>query len=285
MAGHRTGGAMEYLILTGVLLFLLFLIYGYVLNFALKTEYYTVSSASIRQDIRLVLLTDLHACEHGPGNSRLLNKIQQLSPDFICIAGDMTVKGGKNTESVLVFLHRLSQRYPIYYAPGNHEIRMTEHHEYRRRLQEMGIQYLENQTISLKENICIAGLDMPEYWYHKFWQKRVCSPEYIEELLGSRKKGAFTILLAHNPEYFPCYAEWGADLTLSGHIHGGMARLPLLGGVISPSLRLFPKYDAGQYESRGRFMILSRGLGLHDIKFRFFNVPEISCIKLQKMAR
>jgi hypothetical protein len=64
-----------------------------------------------------------------------------------------------------------------------------------------------------------------------------------------------------------------------------MARLPLLGGVISPSLRLFPKYDAGQYESRGRFMILSRGLGLHDIKFRFFNVPEISCIKLQRMGR
>ena len=100
---------MVYLILTGVLLFLIFLIYGYVLNYALKTEYYTVSSASIRQDIRLVLLTDLHACEHGPGNSRLLDKIQQLSPDFICIAGDMTVKGGKNTESVLAFLHRLSQ--------------------------------------------------------------------------------------------------------------------------------------------------------------------------------
>ncbi len=273
---------MEYLIFTGVVLAVLLLLYGYGLNYALKTECYTVTSPGLRKDIRIVLLTDLHACEYGPGNSRLLDKINDLSPEFICIAGDMTVKGGKNTETVLTFLRRLVQRYPVYYAPGNHEIRMTDHIEYRRRLQEMGIHYLENKIMPLENNICIAGLDMPEYWYHKFWQKRVCSPEYIEELLGRRRKGAYTILLAHNPEYFPCYAEWGADLTLSGHVHGGMARLPFVGGVISPSLRLFPKYDAGQYEYRGRYMILSRGLGLHDIKFRFFNVPEISCIKLQK---
>ena len=66
----------------------------------------------------------------------------------------------------------------------------------------------------------------------------------------------------------------------SGHVHGGIMRLPKLGGVISPSLRLFPKYDAGQFEENGHKMVLSRGLGLHHIKLRFFNRPEISVINL-----
>lgn len=48
--------------------------------------------------------------------------------------------------------------------------------------------------------------------------------------------------------FFDAYAGWGADLTLSGHIHGGIVRIPGIGGVISTSYRLFPKYDGGYYE-------------------------------------
>ena len=211
-----------------------------------------------------------------------MKKINEISPSFICIAGDMTVKNGKNTDSVLNFLRRLSVRYPVYYSPGNHEIRMPEYDDYRYRVKEMGIHYLENQTVRTGNNICIAGLDLPEYWYHKCWQKREYSAKKVTEQLGCPQTGQFTIMLAHNPEYFPWYAEWGADLVLSGHIHGGIARLPFVGGVLSPSLRLFPKYDAGQFEQKGTYMVLSRGLGLHHIKFRFFNLPEISAIKIKK---
>ena len=72
-------------------------------------------------------------------------------------------------------------------------------------------------------------------------RSRDFSKEEVEKLLGSPKKDTFSILIAHNPEYFPYYAAWGADLTVSGHIHGGIMRLPWIGGVISPSLRLFSK--------------------------------------------
>ena len=126
----------------------------------------------------------------------------------------------------------------------------------------------------------ITGLDLPEYWYHKCWQKRELTKERLNELIGVCRKNECNILLAHNPEYFPQYTKWGADLTLSGHVHGWIARLPVLGGVIAPSLRLFPAYDAGEFEKNGHHMIISRGLGLHHIKLRFFNRPEISVIKL-----
>ena len=112
--------------------------------------------------------------------------------------------------------------------------------------------------------------------------------EHLEQLLGVCHRDCFNLLLAHNPEYAEQYAAWGADLTVSGHVHGGIMRLPLLGGVIAPSLRLFPKFDAGLYSFReGRAMIVSRGLGLHHIKLRFFNRPEVSVINLscQKTGR
>lgn len=205
--------------------------------------------------------------------------IQRQNPDILLVAGDMTVKNGNHTESVTAFLKEIVSVAPIFYAPGNHEIRMPEYEVYQQSLKQMGIKYLKNEAVSCGE-VDIYGLDLPEYWYHKVWQKREFSKEKVEKLLGSVKKDKFSILLAHNPEYFKSYAKWGADLTVSGHIHGGIMRLPWIGGVISPSLRLFPKYDSGEFEENGKKMILSRGMGLHHIKLRFFNRPEISVIKI-----
>ena len=75
--------------------------------------------------------------------------------------------------------------------------------------------------------------------------------------------------------YFDYYAKWGADLVLSGHVHGGLLRLPIIGGVISPQIKLFPKYTGGLYKLNKAVMIVSRGLGTHTIRFRFFNPPEL----------
>ena len=83
---------------------------------------------------------------------------------------------------------------------------------------------------------------------------------------------------AKHPE---TYAKWGADLTLSGHLHGGIMRLPILGGVIAPSYHLFPKYDAGLFRIGNQKMIVSVGLGSHSIKIRLFNPPKIDVITLQ----
>ncbi len=253
------------------------LVYGYCLNFFPVREEYVLTVSGLQRDVRFLLLSDLHACDTGRGNQKLLRMIRAEEPDFICIAGDMTVKNGKHTHRVLTFLRELAVRYPVYYSPGNHEIRMPDYERYKAALKEMGVVYLENERASAAPGIAVVGLDLPEYWYHKCWQRRDLPEETLAEWLGN-PPDSFTILLAHNPEYFPRYADWGADLTLSGHIHGGIARLPVLGGVLSPSLRLFPKYDAGLFSRGEKRMIVSRGLGLHHIKFRFFNRPELSSV-------
>ena len=271
-----------------VIVFFVFLVIGMIYPHMLVTEEYEICSSHLSANRRFVLLTDLHGCMHGQKNSKLLHMIEKAQPDFICIAGDMTVKNGHHTDEMTELVQQLCRTYPVYYSSGNHEKKMPAADDYKEKLKEAGVCYLENESIAIEGNIVIYGLDLPEQWYHKFWQRREMKAEHLEQLLGVCREDCFTLLLAHNPEYAEQYAAWGADLTVSGHVHGGIMRLPLLGGVIAPSLRLFPKFDAGLYSFReGRAMIVSRGLGLHHIKLRFFNRPEVSVINLscQKTGR
>ncbi|MCM1569376.1 MAG: hypothetical protein NC081_08015 [Roseburia sp.] len=100
--------------------------------------------------------------------------------------------------------------------------------------------------------------------------------DYLPGLLGQPSDGKYTILLAHKPDYFPQYAAWGANLTLAGHVHGGVVRVPFWGkGVLSPDIRLFPEYDGGIFRKGQAVMLVSRGLGYHTIPFRLFNPAEL----------
>ncbi|MDE7478526.1 MAG: hypothetical protein K2M91_11355, partial [Lachnospiraceae bacterium] len=58
-------------------------------------------------------------------------------------------------------------------------------------------------------------------------------------------------------------------------VHGGIMRLPFLGGVIAPSYKIFPKYDGGVFQYGKSTMLLGRGMGSHTIPFRFFNPAEL----------
>lgn len=277
---------MFWFIMCGLAVFLLLILYGFCQNFFLCTEFYTVKAADVTKEKRIVLLADLHGNHFGKGNDKLLTEIVWAEPDCVCIAGDMTVKNGKGAREMIAFLGKLAKKYPVYYAPGNHEIRMPHYGRYRRKLEEKGVVYLENEWV-ISDGYAIGGLDLPEYWYHKCWDKRELDKKTLSEIIKppgqiSGGEKLFSILLAHNPEYFRTYADFGASLVLSGHIHGGIARLPGFGGVISPSLRLFPAYDAGLFQEGESYMVLSRGLGLHHIRLRFFNRPELSIIDISR---
>lgn len=265
------------------------LIYGYCSNFLLKTEHYQVrmpagsGEKGEAEALRLVMLADLHGAVFGAGNRRLVERVRAEQPDLICIAGDMTVKDGRGTDSCLSLCRELLSVCPVYYAMGNHEIRMPGYENYCRRLKDIGVCVLDNECRHLMlrhTRIGIYGWNADEYYFHKFWQKRELTEEELRSVVGVPASGEYCVLLAHNPEYFDVYCRWGADLVCSGHVHGGIARLPLAGGVIDPSLRLFPKYDAGLYEKGTSAMVLSRGLGTHHIRLRFFNLPEISVVNV-----
>ena len=147
---------------------------------------------------------------------------------------------------------------------------------YEEALQKIGIRRLVNEHTVLEESgICIYGSEIDKLYYKRFGIQPM-DREYLKSLLGQPSAEKYTILIAHNPDYFPKYADWGADLVLAGHVHGGMVRVPIWGkGVVSPNVRLFPKYDGGEFTLGKTRMLLSRGLGMHTIPIRLFNPGEV----------
>ena len=254
---------------------------------------YEVESEKLTKECTFVLLSDLHNKSFGKDNEKLLREIKKLAPDSILVAGDMmTAQKGDKFHVALRFMDQLAKEYPIYYGMGNHEYRAglyseqygNIYEEYMSGLHSCGIEPLINETVSLPSaNINICGLQMDRCYYKRF-RKYPMKEDYLPEVLGKPQQDKFQILIAHNPEYFEEYAKWGADLVVSGHVHGGLMRLPYLGGVVSPKLTIFPKYDGGRFREGNSEMILSRGLGTHTLPIRIFNPGELIMIRLRPAA-
>lgn len=110
-------------------------------------------------------------------------------------------------------------------------------------------------------------------------QKQVQRKKNLKTLLGKPDENEFHILLAHTPRYAKEYFNWGADLTLSGHYHGGVLRLPFGGkGALSPDFVLFPKYCYGLFKKGEQKLITGSGLGEHTIPIRIANPRELVVI-------
>lgn len=273
-----------------IILILFFLTVAIIDGNRFHTVCYTVESEKLTEECSFVVLSDLHNKSYGKNNEALLETIEKLRPQGILIAGDiLTARPEHPLDTALSLIEALSKHYPVYYGVGNHETRLRLYPEiygdmgerYDRGLEKLSVRLMRNESVSLdKGNLRITGLDMERQFYKRLLKTKM-ELSYLEEALGKASEERFQILLAHNPDYFEEYAAWGADLVLSGHVHGGVCRLPLLGGVISPSLRLFPKYDGGRFQMGESTMILSRGLGSHTIPLRIFNPGELVFLTLK----
>ena len=91
--------------------------------------------------------------------------------------------------------------------------------------------------------ITLYGLELSQKYFSRLAHGKKLTLQEMEYYLGKKKRDEYAIVLAHNPVFFPVYAAWGADLVCSGHLHGGMVRIPGIGGIISPQMCFFPKYE------------------------------------------
>lgn len=269
------------------------------IHHTLKMEEYWIKvpqMTSGQVPVNCVLLTDLHGNQFGNHNQRLIEAIKKTKPDMIFISGDMFVKSKTFDPTVaLELIKELVKICPVYYGNGNHEKKVCDFWEesredfflYKKQVEEMGVHYLMNESIDVNLNdipFRITGLDLGLEHFQKIYKKPTLNVEKITEYIGNPcEVERFQILIAHNPQYFDEYANWGADLVLAGHVHGAMIILPGLGGVIAPNWKVFPKYDFGEFHIGKSTMILSRGLGMHTLKIRIFNEPEISVIHFVSM--
>lgn len=243
---------------------------------------YNVAVPNGLEGLRILLLSDLHCNPLICNNKKVLRRFKAEQPDVILLAGDMISKYGKKENlRVPAFLKKLTEIAPVVYGMGNHEeVLRTNFPEtfnaYRRQVEEMGIHFPDNETVTLilqGKNVDFAGLTLKhEYYYKK--KRRMLPEEATEELAIEHPER--TVLLAHFPDHFPAYAKL-APLVVSGHNHGGIIRLPVVGGFISPQLYL-PPYTRGCYNEGDSTMVVSAGIGSHSLPARLFNRVEYCVI-------
>ncbi len=248
---------------------------------------YKLKSDKVQENtsFHFVFLSDLHNHQYGNENVDLLEKIKTLKPDFILIGGDMITR--TNSESydvVFPFLEYLSKIAPVYYALGNHEQKLRcfpekyqlSYDDFQNFIETTRIRLLINKRESLRcsgNHIGINGLEIPVEWYDLFHKAGETCEELQSAAASMQEAASFEILLAHNPKYMKQYLKTKPDLILSGHLHGGVLRIPAIGGVIAPDLRLFPKYSGGYYKEDNCNIITSHGLGTHSVPIRI-NCPS-----------
>ncbi len=270
----------------------LWLLYEVYQHSAVQYKTTEVEYKGLDREIRFCLISDLH--NNRKNYSNIVECIRDFRPEAVLLAGDMVDKRNKENTRALQMLKVLAGEFPVYYSEGNHEASLKSKHpelweEYIQDFPE-NVVYLDNRGVFLEEGngsslkeprrrkqVFISGLSLPKNFYKKgsLYKKEDDLPDLPVP------ENCFHVLLAHNPEYAPIYSKYKADLILSGHLHGGLLRLPFLGGMVSPRLR-FPAKDAGLSRvSEKSFLFISRGLGSHTIPLRFFNRVEVNFIVLK----
>lgn len=238
------------------------------------------------ENFKILQISDLHNCAYSKGNKKLLELIKEATPDIIAITGDMIDSRKTKPEVSLTLAKELVKIAPCYYVTGNHEARLKEKAEdFIRKLTKTGVTHLDNKTAEItkqNEKILLIGVKDPfYYWTKEHFNRQEIMRRNLSKIT-CKEESRFRVLLSHRPELFDVYTEFGIDVALTGHAHGGQIRLPLIGGLFAPCQGFSPEYTSGHHKKVNTNLIVSRGLGNSSFPLRIFNPPEIVLVKLKK---
>lgn len=260
-------------------------------NNLLTVTEYNIDLADLSGDARIVVISDLHGKEYGKDNSRLLSKISEQKPDAIFVVGDMlddsdAENGFSKTTKLLASLSDIA---PVYFSFGNQEKEYSDDiiDGFVNTITENGIIALDEAFVDCEINgqkIRVGGTTGYAFPFGRPKEEFENSDEYIF-LKDMEKTDLPTIVLSHKPDTFifnGAHNYWNnIDLVVSGHTHGGVIRLPFLGGLYAPMQGFFPEYDCGFYMLGEKMkMVITSGLSGYNFIPRFLNLPEICVLNL-----
>lgn len=247
----------------------------------LEISRYEVKSQKLPESFdgfKIVQLSDLHGAEFGEDGMELVEKVKELEPDIIALTGDFVTDEG-DLAAVEKLAARLTELCPVYFVSGNHEFGSGLAVKVRNILERAGVKYLSNEYLTIsrgEDGILLGGVEDPLAYAD------MLSPDELAQKMNDAAPDAFKILLGHRNYWMTEYPELPVDLIFCGHAHGGLIRIPGVGGLIGTDRRLFPDFDAGEYNNGRYTLIVSRGLGNSVSIPRVFNRPEIVCVELTR---
>lgn len=269
--------------------FLFFLIFIIIIwlynNFTLKVTRQHLYYDNVQNEVKVIVLSDLHAEKYGIRNKTIINTIEKESPDIICVLGDMysnySIIGEENIEiSIELMSSLITNGYPVYFVPGEHD----NDKDYLQALREHKVRVMDYKT----EIISVGDTDIQIYGINNVYFTDTFD---LNNEFEPPSDDVFNILLAHIPMY-DYYERFGADLTLCGDTHGEVVRLPLIGPVFAND-EFFPKitnpnntlYDKGLFPYDSGNLFITSGIGNYPFPARLCNRPEIVSITISPASK
>ena len=247
-----------------------------------RTSFYQEISDKVRGDIRLAVISDLHCREYGEDNAALLSDLRELKPDLILFLGDLVIRDEEDYQTMLDLVSASTGIAPCYGVLGNHESERIYYGNDRALLEKFknaGLKLLRNSRESVQigeDTVQLIGVEGTAYGFEVYGGREFMEKTEIDP-------SSYCILMTHIPILFDTQlSEYDFDLGIAGHVHGGIVKLPFLGGVFSDEEGVFPKFSAGEYRlARQQTLIISAGMGdSKPFPPRINNTPELVVIDI-----
>lgn len=245
---------------------------------------YTIYTSKISSEFngyKIAFISDFHNAEFY---EKAAKKTSDLSPDLILIGGDMVNLDENSYDNTLKLFEKLVKIAPVYMVTGNHEIYHSRLENIKSDFEKCGVKLLNDESVKIYKNedyIQIYGMKDPAVKDSEITDNQKTDTA-VSKAADGALSGVFSVMLMHRANMFDVVYNLDYDLILSGHIHGGVVRLPFVGGVFSPERdRWFPKYTKGEYTLGKTQMIVSAGMDKQRSKPRFLNGPELVSVTLK----
>lgn len=215
---------------------------------------------------KIVQISDIHykVSTNKKDLDKIIRNINKLKPDIVIFSGDLFDNNIKYSDADYEDLKKLLKS--INYTIGKYAIKgeQDKSSKWEEIMNDSEFNNITDNSLLIYNNditpISLTGI----------------SKENLKKDLNTSDSNIYSILIMHNPDLVDKIDYNKFNLILAGHSHGGIVKLPFLGGIIKHS-----KYVNDYYKLNNSKLYVSSGIGTHKYKLRFLNKPSINFYRLR----
>ncbi len=243
---------------------------------------FNISIPNLPQDLqglKIVQISDIHAGLTIRRNwiETVVAEVNKLNPDIVAITGDLVDGSVAKLAEDVAPMAGLKSSLGNFFVTGNHEY-YSGALSWIEKIKDLGFTVLLNEGKAITKGdsrLLISGVT--DYSAGQFIPEHLTNPQAA---LNINAKVDVRIFMAHQPRSLYKAAQYGFDLMLSGHTHGGQF-FPwnLFATIGQPFIKGLNKYETGFGEG---WVYVSKGTGYWGPPVRVNARSEIGVFVLQK---